>query len=76
MLTVLNTEEPDQLFRKGSFVTQLMFRQFSDKDAGLKYLKSTVLPLVAEISEMSPNELEVRFTVSTHQLTAYLLIWK
>lgn len=56
-------DEPDQLFRKGSFVTQLMFRQFSDKDAGLKYLKSTVLPLVAEISEMSPSELEVNFIV-------------
>jgi hypothetical protein len=56
---VNRTDEPDQLFRKGSFVTQLMFRQFSDKDAGLKYLKSTVLPLVAEISEMSPSELEI-----------------
>ena len=52
-------DEPDQLFRKGSFVTQLMFRQFSDKEAGLKYLKSTVLPLVAEISEMSSSDLEV-----------------
>jgi len=51
------TDDPEDLFRKGSFATQLMYRYFFS-ELGKKYLRATVLPLITSIIEADPVSLE------------------
>jgi hypothetical protein len=56
-------DDPEDLFRKGSFATQLMYRYFFS-ELGKKYLRATVLPLINSIIEADPTSLEVSHSIS------------
>jgi hypothetical protein len=62
-----STDCSEDLFRKESFVTQLLFRYFFNA-SGLRYLKATVGPLIADICDAEANSLEIEPDSATLKL--------
>jgi hypothetical protein len=72
----LVVDVPDDLFRKGSIATGIMFN-FLFSDLGKTYLKSTVLPMIQQVEDLTEDMVSILYHLRRHNKrssTDFLLV--
>lgn len=75
-LTLFFVDVPDDLFRKGSIATGVMFN-FLFSDLGKTYLKSTVLPMIQQVEDLTEDMVSILYHLRRHNKrssTDFLLV--